>query len=208
MGKATNPRSPNRSKGGRPRQDGARYPSGKLRPAQPNSKVVETRKAFGLDKLGQKFTPIEVAFHHGWIDEETYWAAARFAALHRLAVTDGPVFANQNLPEAPTGVSVRDLSFAQLTDAEVSAIWDSAMGEHRTETPDERRARATERWRAVAAVMTTAQLREVTDVVVLDSWPQWIIHRAAGRITPHWETKRNLLIDGLGTMATHRRRAA
>jgi hypothetical protein len=84
MGKATAPRAPkhSRSKAGCPRQQGDRYRSGKLRPPKPNDKVLAIIQAFGLEKHGQKF--IEVAFHRGWIDEETYWASARYAALYRL----------------------------------------------------------------------------------------------------------------------------
>lgn len=199
MGKATQPRAPkhSRSKGGRPRQQGDRYPSGKLRPPTPNEKVLAIRQAFGLEKLGQKFTPIEVAFHRGWIDEQTYWAAARYAALYRLAVTGVPAYANQNLPEAPTSVDVRTLTFAQLTDAEVSAIWDSAMGEPQVETDEDRRAKATRRWREVNAAMSPKQRQEVFSVVALESWPQWIIQRAAGHFGTAWERKRDLLLSGL-----------
>ena len=196
MGKATAPRL-RQSKGGRPRQSGDRYPSGKLRPPKPNEKVLAIRQAFGLDKLGQKFTPIEVAFHRGWIDEETYWAAARYAALYRLAVTGVPGYANQNLPEAPSSVDVRALSFAQLTHAEVTAIWDSAMGEPSYEGNEERTAKATRRWREVNLRMSTEQRQEVFDVVALESWPQWIVQRSACLDGRAWERKRELLIEGL-----------
>lgn len=202
MGKATQPRAPkhSRSKGGRPRQQGDRYPSGKLRPPKPNEKVLAIRQAFGLEKLGQRFTPIEVAFHRGWIDEETYWAAARYAAFYRLAVTGVPAYANQNLPEAPTSVDVRTLTFAQLTDAEVSAIWDSALGEPQVETDEDRRSKATRRWREVNAAMTPEQRQEVFNVVALESWPQWIIQRAAGHFGTAWERKRELILQGLGEL--------
>lgn len=196
MGKATSPRV-RRSKGGRPRQDGDRYPSGKLRPPQPNDRVLAIRRSFGLDKLGQQFTPIEVAFHRGWIDEATYWTAARYAVLYRVAVTGGPGYANQNLPEAPASVEVRALSFAHLTDAEVTAIWDSAMGEPISATDEDRRVRATKRWREVNERMSADQRREVMSVVILDGWPQWIIQRAAGRFETTWERKRELLLTGL-----------
>lgn len=196
MGKATAPRL-RQSKGGRPRQPGDRYPSGKLRPPKPNEKVLAIRQAFGLDKLGQKFTPIEVAFHRGWVDEETYWAAARYAALYRLAVTGVPGYANQNLLEAPNSVDVRALSFAQLTHAEVTAIWDSAMGEPAYEGDEKRAAQATKRWRETNLRMSTEQRQEVFDVVVLESWPQWIVQRSAGLDGRAWERKRELLTEGL-----------
>jgi len=200
MGKATNPRAPkrSRSKGGRPRQDGDRYPSGKLRPVKPNLRVVKTREAFGLTKLGQKFTPIEVAFHRGWIDEDTYSAAARYAALHRLAVTNGPTVAVQRDQSTPEGADVRALSFAHLTDKEVAAIWDSAMPPTRSPSDDqERRARATRQWKEINAAMTPAEREEVFNVVILDSWPQWIIQRAAGYFGTRWERKRELLVSAL-----------
>lgn len=200
MGKATTPRVSSRSKGGRPKQSGDRYPSGKLRPQKPNEKVVEIRQAFGLEKLGQKFTPIEVAFHRGWIDEETYWAAARYAALHRTAMAGAgaPQHANQNLREAPNTVDVRALSFAALTDREVAAIWDSAMGSERSpQTDEERQAKATRLLRCWNARMTPEQLEEIGNTVLRDSWPQWIIQRVAGRFGTSWERTREVLIAGL-----------
>lgn len=197
MGKATNPRR-RLSKGGRPRLDGDRYPSGKLKPVKPNTKVVDIRAAFGLTKLGQKFTPIEVAFHRGWIDEETYTAAARFAALHRLAVVGGPAMPVQRDQSAGEGADVRLLSFAHLTDKEVAAIWDSAMPMARTPRDDEeRRAKATRQWAEWNAAMTPQQRQEVFNVVIFDSWPQWVIQRAAGYFGRAWEKKRDLLIAGL-----------
>lgn len=196
----------NRSKGGRPRKDGDRYPSGKRKPEAPNAKLVELRQAFGLEKLGQKFTPIEVAFHRGWIDEEVYWAAARYAALHRLAMAGAgaPQHANQNMREAPNTVDVRALSFAALTDQEVAAIWDSAMGMERTsETDQERQQKAAQALRTWNACMTPEQREEVGNTVLRDSWPQWIIQRVAGRFGTSWERKRELLIRGLEGRAAH-----
>lgn len=194
MGKALNPRS----NGGRPRQDGDRYPSGKLKPVKPNPKIVDIREAFGLTKLGQKFTPIEVAFHRGWIDEDAYTAAARYAALHRLAVVGGPSMPTQRDRSAGEGADVRLLIFAHLTDKEVEAIWDSAMPPARTPTDDEdRRAKATRQWTDWNAAMTPEQRQELFNVVILDSWPQWVIQRAAGYFGRAWETKRDLLLDGL-----------
>lgn len=194
MGKGLNPRS----KGGRTRQEGDRYPSGKLKPAKPNTKVVDIRSAFGLTKLGQKFTPIEVAFHRGWIDEDMYAAAAKYAALHRLAVVGGPSVPTQRDQSVGQGADVRLLSFAHLTDKEVTAIWDVAMPMARTPSDDEeRRAKATRQWNDWNAAMTPEERQEVFNVVLLDSWPQWIIQRAAGYFGRAWEAKRDLLVSGL-----------
>lgn len=194
MGKALNPRS----HGGRHRQAGERYPSGKLKPVSPNAKVMEMRGAFGLTKLGQKFTPIEVAFHRGWIDEDAYSAAARFVALYRVVMVGGPSIPTQRDQSVGQGADVRLLSFAHLTDKEVTAIWDSAMPMARTPHDDEeRRAKATRQWNDWNAAMTPEQRHEVFNVVALDSWPQWIIQRAAGHYGRSWEAKRTQLIDGL-----------
>lgn len=198
MGKATNPRLRPRGKGGRPKTQGERYACGKLRPQKPNARVVEIREAFGLAKLGQKFTPIEVAFHRGWIDEEAYQAAARYAALHRLASHGAPRVSTQQDRSVPNGADVRALSFAHLTDKEVAAIWDSAMPPEPSQEDDEdRRRKATRQWKAINAAMTPEQRQEVFDVVILDSFPQWVIQRAAGWFGTTWERKRELLLDGL-----------
>lgn len=198
MGKATNPRTRSSGKGGRPKAQGDRYACGKLKPQKPNARVVEVRVAFGLAKLGQKFTPIEVAFARGWIDEDCYEAAARYVALYRLASHGAPRVAVRVDRSMPEGANVRDLSFAHLTDKEVAAIWDSAMPARQSPEDDqERRERATREWKAINAAMTPAQRQEVFDVLILDSWPQWVVQRAAGRFETTWEAKRDLLVGGL-----------
>ncbi|MFC5373207.1 hypothetical protein ACFPIF_11615 [Brevundimonas faecalis] len=198
MGKATNPRNRSQTKAGRPKAKGDRYACGKLKPQKPNERIVEIREAFGLAKLGQKFTPIEVAFARGWIDDDCYQAAVRYAALYRLASHGAPRVAVRMDPSRPDGARVRDLSFAHLTDKEVAAIWDSAMPTRQSPEDDlERRERATREWKATNAAMTPSQRSEVFEVLILDGWPQWIIQRAAGRFKTTWEAKRDLLVEGL-----------
>jgi len=198
MGKATNPRVRLHQKGGRPKAQGERYACGKLRPQKPNARVVDIRQAFGLAKLGQKFTPVEVAFERGWIDEDSYRAAARYAALYRLASYGAPRVAMRKDRTMPDGANVRDLNFAHLTDKEIAAIWDSALPSKSIQGDDlERRENATKAWKIANDAMTPQQRQEVFNVVVLDSWPQWVIQRAAGRFGTAWEAKRDLLLGGL-----------
>ena len=45
--------------------------------------------------------------------------------------------------------------------------------------------------------MTPNERAEVHNVCILDSWPQWILQRRAGRMATRWERKRDLLISGL-----------
>jgi hypothetical protein len=115
-----------------------------------------------------------------------------------LAVTNGPTVAVQRDQSTPEGADVRALSFAHLTDKEVAAIWDSAMPPARSPSDDQdRRAKATRQWKEINDAMTSAERQEVFNVVILDSWPQWIIQRASGRFGTAWEANRFLLMEGL-----------
>lgn len=46
--------------------------------------------------------------------------------------------------------------------------------------------------------MTSEQREEVTNTVLRDSWPQWVLQRVSGRFGTAWERKREVLIAGLG----------
>ena len=206
MGKATNPRTRStRSKGGRPRKDGSRYPSGKLKPVGPNHLVLERRKAL-CDDPTKATCPLDAAYANGWLDLADYRTGIMFAHLHRSAGFGAVGAAMGSSLEAPTPLELsQDVTasarsyFSSLSHAEIASIWDSVFGAagEPAEDKDERAARANARWKLANAAMSPDERAEVHNVCILDSWPQWILQRRAGRMETSWERKRDLLISGL-----------
>lgn len=204
MGKATNPSRINpRSKGGRPRQAGERTKGGRLKHS-PNARVMEMRAAFGVDHIGQAFSPIQIAYRNGWLAQADCRTAAEFASLHAVAGLGRSSISLSADMEVDRGTETSgDVSaksfFAQLPDREMAQIWDAVFDDDGGSevNREERAAAAMKRWKLACAAMTPEQVREVHDVCILDSFPQWVIQRAAGRMDTTWETKRDLLIAGL-----------
>lgn len=217
MGKKTNPRPKmtGPSKGGRPRKDGDRYPSGQLKPAGPNKRAVEIRKALGLDKLNQRQVPLDVAHRNGWLSDVDYLTGIRFANLHhaagfsRAGGSMGSCLEIDAATETSIAVTAEAKSFfSSLPDKEMAALWDSVFdrSERDPGRANEASAKAMREWKTACAAMTMQERGEVTDVCVLDSFPQWIIQRAAGRMDTTWERKRKLLVSGLAKVRQALRR--
>lgn len=205
MGKATNPRRVT-GKGGRPRQKGERYPNGRLKPAGANERSMEIRKGFGLSKLNQRMVPLDVAHSNGWLSDVDYLTGIRFANLHQAAGFNraGSAMGSTLEVDVPTEVSLSvsltaKSFFAGLPHNELTALWDRVFdrGERDMEKASEAAAKAMKLWKLANAAMTAQERDEVTNVCILDSWPQWVIQRSAGREGTTWEVKRDILISGL-----------
>lgn len=206
MGKATNPNKPRRSRGGRPRKAGERHPCGKLKAPGPNERSLEIRQGFGLGKLNQRMIPLDVAHANGWLSDVDYLTGIRFANLHQAAgfTRSGSAMGSTLEVDVPTEVSLSvtlqaKSFFSGLPGDELVALWDRVFdrGERDPTRADEASAKAMRQWKAASAAMTMEERAEVTDVCVLDSFPQWILQRAAGRMGTSWERKRDLLTSGL-----------
>lgn len=190
-----------KAKAGRPRQDGDRYPSGKLKPRKPNERTLEMRRSVGVIDIGQAFSPIQVAARQGWLSEEDCRTAALLAAIYSQAGIGRPVAGSASVTETPEPTEVsRDFwYFSTLPSKEVAEIWNAVFNfAGQNTTQQERAERSTKQWKVANAAMTPPQRQEVYNVCILDSFPQWVIHRAAGRMDTSWENKRTLLIEGLG----------
>lgn len=204
MGKATNPSRINpRSKGGRPRQAGERTKSGRLKHT-PNVRVMEMRAAFGVDHIGQAFSPIQIAYRNGWLSEADCRTAVQFASLHAAAGLGRSSISLSAHMEIDKGTETSgDVSaksfFAQLPDREMAQLWDTVFNDDGSQrlSADDRATRAMVRWKLANTSMTPEQRREVHDVCILDSFPQWVVQRAYGNMDTSWERKRDLLIGGL-----------
>lgn len=208
MIKAKQPKS-RRSRGGRTRKEGDRYPGGKLKPQGPNERSVEVRRALGLEKLNQRMVPLDVAHARGWVSDVDYLTGIRFANLYEKAgfARSGGSMGSALEIDVPTEVSLSVSTeaksfFSGLPHAEMCALWDRVFdrGERDMVKADEAAVRAMADWKKACAAMTAFERAEVTDVCVHDSFPQWILQRSAGREGTTWERKRELLISGLGAV--------
>lgn len=197
---------PEPSKKGRPRKEGARTKSGRLKAPQ---LVIDRRKAM-CDDVTKATSPLDVAHYNGWLDEAEYRAGLDYARLHRAAGFGvrggggGGGGASRMEIENPMDLSLDVTTdaksfFSGLPHAEVAAIWDSVFNDdgRAKETAGERAAKATLAWKAANAALTIQQRHEVRLVCIEDSFPQWILQRRTGRMGTSWEAKRTLLIDGL-----------
>lgn len=217
MGKSTGTRISKAQRrgmaGGRPRKEGARYPSGQLKPVGPNPRVLEARQAI-CDDPRMATCPLDAAFANGWLSREEYETGVRYVAAHTNAQLGAPGSKSGAWePERGgaindlhaqwterwskmTDTQVRTLKWNELTQYEIAKIWDSAM-RPAPSTTDRRGISAMRRYKRMNDALTPAQRHEVHSVCVLESWPQWILQRRAGRFQSSWETRRDVLIDGL-----------
>lgn len=195
MGKALNP---GKSTGGRPPQEGERYPSGKLKPRGPNQLMVERRKAMCED-VTMASCPFDLAFAKGWLSGEEYSAGRAYIAIHARANLGSPGIPSQADHSMPDPVGdIRAVSWSALSDDEITRIWDSAMNyTGPSGTKEEQAAHALRQWKTACAAMTLAEQTEVDNVCVRESWPQWVIQRSAGRMDTSWEKSRKVLVSGL-----------
>lgn len=214
MGKATNPRINPRSKGGRPRQQGERYPSGKLKAVKPNP-VVLARRALICADPAMATCPLDASYANGWITQAEYGAGRAFLAVHVSAGLDAPGAAAMRDNSIPRGAADElrqkwgELSDAQVlamrwnefTDKEIAAIWDSAlrhMGRLADPAaPSEFAVRAHQRWRAMNAALSSIERVVVDSFCVRAEWPQWFVERLEGRYDTVHEERRDILVSGL-----------
>lgn len=204
MGKTTNPRpraTGNRSGGGRPKADGERYPSGKLKPHGPNALMLERRRALCAD-VTMASCPLDAAFANGWLSPADYGAGRAYMAIRaraQLGAPRVPMQADQSRPD-PVG-DIRRVTWSEMSYDEIARIWDSAMrdigSDGATARMEQYAERAMAQWKAINAAMSHSERIEVDLVCIQESWPQWIIQRASGRMDTTWETKRNILVAGL-----------
>lgn len=216
--KANSRRKGSRSGGGRPRQEGDRYPSGRLKPVKPNAEVLARRKAICADPA-MATCPLDASLANGWISQAEYGAGRVFLSVHVGAGLDSPGAAAMRDNSIPTGaadairknwgeltdVQVRAMSWNEFSDKEIAAIWDSALRDlGRSADPEAANdfaARAHQRWRALNAAMSPIERTVVDSFCIREEWPQWFAERLAGRMDTVHEEKRDILISGLRAIA-------
>lgn len=165
------------SKAGRPRKEGERYPSGKLKTAGPNSSVLEKRK-IGDVSAGEH--PLDFALSQKWITERQHKDAMSYRAAFNFSHIGGPRLSCGSLAEVLPSEQLR-MNWSQMSDAEIAEIFDRVFsGEPEPEDKLRLEAAALERWKRLNAALTPAERHELFLVCVLGSWPLWMPKRAAG----------------------------
>ena len=197
------------SKAGRPRKAGERYPSGKLRPPEPNARVLADRAAMlgtKVDAKGQEVqrtdwqnasTPMDLALARGWVTEEEHRAGAKFLACYLGARLGGPSMGHGGPKEVDLGAEVGARIFKDMTSEEITEIWDNVFNRTADIDAESRTAASHRRWVLLNAALKRDEQDELFSVCVLNSWPQWLVQRVAGHFGTRWEAKRDVLVAGL-----------
>lgn len=196
-------------------QAGPRFPSGKLKfqPTPPNERVMQARKALGIDEIGYQLTPVSYAARRKWISGAEMTVATVYAEVHRGANLGSPGMSSQRDESVSTGASgalraewssltdaeVLALKWREFTDKEMAAIWDSAFKPNASSAVVGKQ--ALRKWKVMASAMTAAERKVVDPFVLYDAWPQWIMQRAQGVMDGPFEGDRSILLIGLRKMA-------
>lgn len=192
-----------RSKGGRPRKAGARYPNGKLKPmkAEPNAKVIEQRERLlgPLGALEKGDHPMDVALARRWITEAQHRAGMAYARLYRQAQIGAPgLQASRNMESPAEPIDVQAKGMQDWTDEEMTTVFDAVFNRL---PPAGRAEAANAKLRDLHALLTPEERAEVAQCFVHADFPNWINQRVAGRFETAWERRRDILVRGLDTIA-------
>lgn len=183
---------------GRPRKAGPRKPCGRLvQNVEPNAKVVELRRAMlgGNVNLADAENPMSLALNRGWITEGQHRAGMTYAIAWR-----------RSHPQRQSGSSVQGAperhydprTISQMGAAEIVEAFDLILaGTQRTASSEASQVQARARYNTMSRIMTPDEQNEVFLCFCLESWPQWILQRCAGRFDTSWERKHRLLVGGL-----------
>ena len=197
-----------RNRRGRPRKDGVRYPSGKLRPPEPNQRVIAERTAMLGDTKGALSAaedPMTLALARGWLTEDEHRAGEAYA---RAYTASHPHRLHGGLNEAPDAGTDDKRTITQMGDAEIVQAFDTILNSTVMPHNEERQIGARKRYVALSSLMTSTEQSEVFACFCMRSWPQWVIQRVAGRRDTSWERKHHLLVSGLGAIHNHLRARA
>lgn len=167
---------------GRPRQEGERYPSGKLKPRK-NERVIEAKRAFvgaGMD-IALAEDPLDFIHAKGWLSTARYRTALSYRDTRRRANVGAPRLDGGGIQETSSTSGVIGRSFHDMTDSEITEVFDHVFREAPSTTADEREAQALQRWKRLEAAMTPDQRREVGLVVIQGSWTFWITAQNLGK---------------------------
>lgn len=184
------------SKAGRPRKEGDRYPSGKLKPPGPNERVIVKRKAGDAD-AGEH--PLDFALSQGWLDERLHRTAMDYRdAYGRAHLYGAPRLALGGLSEAMPSEALK-LKWAEMSDADIVEIFDEVFNvEAPPEDKDAGAAKAWLRWKMLNNSLRPDEREELFRVAILGSWPFWMPKAASDlALGANDQRKRSLLLSAL-----------
>jgi hypothetical protein len=187
------------SKAGRPRKEGERYPSGRLKPPGPNERTIVRRKA-GDSEAGEH--PIDFAYSQGWLNEVEHRAASSYRAAYDRTHIGGPRMSHGGLCEVVPSEELR-LNWSQLSDEEIAAIFDQVFN---ITAPPEDRAKLDDAalgiWKRLNTALNAEEREELFMVCVLGSWPLWMPKRAADKALGARDARRVASLKvGLGAVS-------
>lgn len=166
------------SKAGRPRKEGDRYPSGKLRPPMPSAVTIAKRKA-GDSEAGEH--PMDFALSQGWLTERDHQAASSYRAAFNRSHIGGPRMSHGGLCEVTPSEELR-LNWSQLSDEEITEIFDRVFSiEAGPANPEKLQADALWLWKRLNAALSPEERDELFMVCVVGSWPFWMPKMAAAK---------------------------
>lgn len=194
-----------RSKGGRPRKAGARFPGGKLVPekVEPNARVLEERRRLlgSENNLERATHPLDLMLARGWITERDHRAGMAFGRIHAGIQLGAPGLAQGGPKEVTRSVAPAAARGIQdWTDKETAEIFDAVFS-RQPSTPDERAERAAAQYRLLTSILFAQERMAVLDVCVYARTPQWVVERCAGRFDTSHEARRTDLVKGLGKLS-------
>ena len=166
------------SKAGRPRKEGPRAPNGRLLPPGPNEMTIQKRRA-GDAEAGEH--PLDFALSQQWITERQHRDAMAYRGIYQRAHIGGPKLSSGALPEVPPKGEALTLNWSQMSDTEVTEIFDTVFCEDMPAvSPEEANAKALARWRILNLHLSASERQQLFSVSVMGSWPFWMTRTSAG----------------------------
>jgi hypothetical protein len=164
----------------------------------PSGKPFSARRPAKVD-ITKASNPLDLAHERGWMTEASHRAAMTFARIYRVAGIRAPTVRGLDYHEVQEAITVNARSFATMSDAEMTELFDavfcddSAPGDR-----EDRSGKALDLWGKINKALSPAEQAELFGVCVMGSWPQWVIYMASGKDIPEaWALRRKRLEDGL-----------
>jgi hypothetical protein len=187
---------------GRPRQEGERYPSGRLKP-QKNERLIDAKRALVGDDLDIALADDPLGFIHakGWLTTPLYRTALAYRDIRRRAHVGGPGLDAGGVQETSSTTGVQARSIRDMSDPEIAEVFDHVFRDVPDTTAEEREAQALIKWKRLEAAMTPGQRRQVSLVVLEGSWAWWMTANNLGKeLVGRRLQERKDLEDGLQAM--------
>lgn len=128
----------------------------------------------------QSTNPLDCAFANDWITEADHRTGRKYARIYNSCGFRIGSTTSSAGSEVDVGSELTKLSLSQMSDEVICAAWDTIMARPIKLGLDNDGA-LLEQWNAANRCLSAAQRQQVYLVCVMDSWPQWIVQRLAGK---------------------------